>query len=88
MVKGDSREYPEKNKAQICVGTPVFCDNCPTLAFVSLDDSPLCHECLARHVADKDSDWIIDHVSPLDVKPIQTTPLMPEPRDDDSSQVA
>ncbi len=25
---------------------PIFCDNCPTLAFARVDDAPLCEACL------------------------------------------
>lgn len=37
---------------------PIFCDNCSSLALATLDDAPLCAECLmaALAVADKQNE--------------------------------
>lgn len=29
---------------------PIFCDNCPTLAFAVLNDAPLCEACLMEAI--------------------------------------
>ncbi len=30
---------------------PIFCDHCAALAFATLDDAPLCAECLQKKLA-------------------------------------
>ena len=41
---------------------PIFCDNCPTLAFAILDGAPLCETCLMKAV---------EHDADLRIEPLQ-----------------
>jgi hypothetical protein len=41
---------------------PIFCENCPTLAFANFDDAPLCEACLLEAVK---------HHNDLKIEPLQ-----------------
>lgn len=43
---------------------PIFCDNCPTLAFAILDGAPLCEACLMKAVKNNTN----LHIEPLQFK--------------------
>ncbi|MDJ0765151.1 MAG: hypothetical protein QNJ97_19380 [Myxococcota bacterium] len=49
--------------------SPVFCDNCPTLALAELDDAPLCESCLLNALKGSEDPNILRKIAPLGAIP-------------------
>ena len=49
---------------------PLFCEQCPNLALVMLDGSPLCRNCTLTAVEGRAPQWIEDHTRPLELIPL------------------
>ncbi len=43
---------------------PIFCDDCATLALATLDDAPLCADCL-QALLDKGDVRLVERIAPL-----------------------
>lgn len=49
-------------------GPPVFCEQCPNLAMVLIEDSPLCQNCMGRAIGERSESWVMENTRPLDVR--------------------
>ncbi|MCP4677309.1 MAG: hypothetical protein GY854_17705 [Deltaproteobacteria bacterium] len=45
--------------------TPIFCDNCSSLALAELDTAPLCERCLLAAVRESRDLHLIKRIAPL-----------------------
>jgi len=69
-----ARKEKKSGRAMGATGTPVeppvFCEQCPNLALVVLDESPLCRNCTLAAVQGRAPAWIEDHTRPLELIPL------------------
>jgi hypothetical protein len=80
-----SRRAHERQRVPLEV--PVFCEQCPNLALVLLDESPLCRRCTLAAIADRPPEWIREHTHPLSLVPIDT-PVAAQTPIDGADEVA
>jgi len=53
--------------------TPIFCDNCSSLALAELDRAPLCERCLLASVRGSSALTLIKKIAPLSFEAVNYT---------------
>jgi hypothetical protein len=86
MSRGEKKPVRAFERGGTPLEPPVFCEQCPNLALVVLDESPLCRNCTLVAVEGRAPGWIEDHTRPLELIPL-TAPV-PNGGGDSSDEVA
>ena len=61
---------PRRGNIMRCkYNSPVFCDNCPTLALATLDGQHLCSGCLLAAIAGERESDAIERIMPIGHRP-------------------
>lgn len=70
MTRGEKKPGRAFRSGGTPLEPPVFCEQCPNLALVVLDEAPLCRNCTLSAVEGRPPGWIESHTRPLELIPL------------------